>query len=59
MTHIKDVLDELVGYRIDGGCEDCGAFQSMKAVHDLYLLTIHHDDACTTLQRHQQQDARS
>lgn len=37
----------LEGKQIPGGCEDCGAFQTLEADSlGIYVLRIHHDDTC-------------
>jgi hypothetical protein len=44
---VDDLLAQLVGYRIDGGCDDCGAYQTVRLDADeVWVVTVHHDDCC-------------
>jgi hypothetical protein len=48
----QSALAALVGRKLPGGCDDCTAYQTV-AQHgpDFFVMTVHHDDTCPTLQR--------
>lgn len=43
------ILDEVLGLRIPGGCEHCEAYQVVRKVEGIYLMTVYHDDWCPNL----------
>jgi hypothetical protein len=43
------ILGALDGAQIPGGCDHCGAYQTVQAHAygpDLHKITVHHDDRC-------------
>ncbi len=46
-----DDLAALLGDRpIAGGCDDCGAYQTMtKTAPGVFSVTVHHDSSCPAL----------
>jgi hypothetical protein len=48
---IADLLEQMAGQRIPGGCDDCDAYQEMTKQDGIYVLTVHHDDTCPTWQQ--------
>lgn len=44
---VSNVLDQMTGHRMPGGCDDCTAYQTLDR-HEtgVYLLVVHHDDTC-------------
>lgn len=49
---VGDVLASLNGQRIPGGCEDCDAYQTVRSEGSVHLLTVHHDDWCSSYGGH-------
>lgn len=48
LTH--SVLENLVGHRLPGGCDDCDAYQTVtQSSAGVYVLTVHHDVGCPFL----------
>jgi hypothetical protein len=46
-SRVDGILSQLVGHHIDGGCMDCGAYQSVRRDgHGVWHVTVHHDDTC-------------
>lgn len=57
---IVEVAQRLAGQRIPGGCEDCDAYQVMEPdpKHPMIVrITVHHDDTCPWLRKHQSRGA--
>lgn len=51
---VRELLDGLVGLEVDGGCDDCTAYQTIERVAaGVYVFHIFHDDTCPWWQRHQ------
>jgi len=47
MTEPRPPQRPIEALRIPGGCEDCGAYQTVDTSRaPLYFLTVHHDDTC-------------
>lgn len=53
---IKSFFDQLVGHRIEGGCEDCTAYQTVQEHGGMYVVLVLHDDTCPTLARNAHRD---
>jgi hypothetical protein len=50
MASLDDILGQLGGDRIPGGCDLCDAFQTVEQVEPgIHALTVHHDDRCPFL----------
>lgn len=62
-TGLDDLLAQVVGKRIAGGCDDCDAYQEVtdqmpgmpgiEPMVGIWFINICHDDDCPTLARHQ------
>lgn len=46
MSDISELFATLTGLRIDGGCDHCDAYQTMRTVDGVHVITVHHDDWC-------------
>jgi hypothetical protein len=53
-NQVRELLDSLAGIEVDGGCDDCPAYQTIERV-DVgdYVNRIFHDDTCPWWQRYQ------
>lgn len=50
--HLAQVLAQLTGRRIPGGCLDCDAYQTVDTSQaPVFHLTVHHDDTCPTYRK--------
>ncbi len=48
------IFADLLGRRVAGGCADCDAYQVIRREEiGFYRCTVHHDDDCPVLARHQ------
>jgi hypothetical protein len=48
---LTELFEAMAGRHIEGGCDDCNAYQTMMTRQDgIHVLTIHHDDTCPFLQ---------
>jgi len=46
------MLDAMAGKQLPGGCQDCGAYQTVDQVEPgVYVLRVHHDASCPTYRR--------
>lgn len=46
-TWLNRIADDLAGARVQGGCEDCDAYQVMESAHPGFVVAhIYHDDWC-------------
>lgn len=44
---VHELLDSFIGVEIDGGCDDCNAYQTIERLAmGVYINHIHHDDTC-------------
>lgn len=44
---LRQTFGPLAGARVPGGCADCDAYQTVEpAAAGVWLLAVHHDDAC-------------
>jgi hypothetical protein len=44
---VDEFLAQLVGRLVHGGCDDCGAYQTVHMDPDgVWHVTVHHDDWC-------------
>jgi hypothetical protein len=51
---VHDLLDSFIGLQVDGGCDDCTAYQTIERLsHGVYINRIHHDDTCPWWIRYQ------
>jgi hypothetical protein len=47
LVNVRGPLD---GAKVRGGCQDCDAYQTVRAVSvGLWDMTVHHDDCCSAL----------
>jgi len=50
MSDPRDLMDDmfspLVGRQVEGGCDDCDAYQTVRAELGGWWITVHHDDCC-------------
>ena len=51
MSNLDNIFQAFAGHRIPGGCDDCDAYQEMTQQDGIYVLTVHHDDTCSTWQQ--------
>jgi hypothetical protein len=42
----NDLLVRCLGKKIDGGCLDCCAYQTVRRDTYGWRVTVHHDDTC-------------
>jgi hypothetical protein len=57
---MANLLGPLDGAEIAGGCDDCDAYQTVRADSaGVWVFTVHHDDDCPTWLRMQGKDAGS
>lgn len=48
----RGTLTALLGKALQGGCEDCNAYQELDQIAPgIYGLTVRHDHTCPTLRR--------
>ncbi len=43
------MFEDLIGQRIEGGCEDCNAYQVLEEDPEwdkMFYLRVYHDDTC-------------
>jgi hypothetical protein len=51
---VQELLDSLVGIAVDGGCDDCPAYQTIERVDvGCYVNRVFHDDTCPWWIRYQ------
>ena len=54
---VGELLASLDGAQIQGGCDYCDAYQTIRAhalgSHAVHMITVHHDDWCPVLTAHQ------
>jgi hypothetical protein len=51
---VRELLDSLVGIEVDGGCDDCPAYQTIERVDvGVYVNRVFHDDTCPWWIRYQ------
>lgn len=51
---VRELLDSLVGLKVDGGCDDCPAYQTIERVDvGVYVNRVFHDDTCPWWIRYQ------
>jgi hypothetical protein len=51
---VHDLLDSFVGLEVDGGCDDCDAYQTIERIDvGVYVNHVFHDDTCPWWIRHQ------
>jgi hypothetical protein len=51
---VHELLDSFIGLEVDGGCDDCPAYQTIERLADgVYINHIHHDDTCPWWIRYQ------
>lgn len=52
-TTPRTILDQLVadlaGQRVPGGCESCDSWQTLDEHHGIFRVRVHHDDGCPVL----------
>jgi hypothetical protein len=46
---IVNLLGPLDGARIDGGCEECDAVQSVRSTAGVWVIDVRHEDGCPRL----------
>lgn len=50
---VSDFIAAMDGARIPGGCDQCGAYQVVRARayghRNVHMVTVHHDDWCPVL----------
>jgi hypothetical protein len=49
VARIHDHLSDLLGKRVDGGCDHCDAYQTVHIASYGATIRIHHDHWCPTL----------
>lgn len=46
-TPVADALADFIGHQVPGGCEDCGAFQTLeREAVGVYVVRVFHDQSC-------------
>lgn len=46
MSAIDDLFKRVHDREIDGGCDDCNAFQRLTQTDGIWHLVVHHDETC-------------
>jgi hypothetical protein len=50
---VTELLDRLIGLEVDGGCDDCTAYQTVERVAaGVYINHVWHDDTCPWIRHH-------